>query len=454
MVGLKLSGSARKGGESHGGASLSRRIFLALAGVCVAACLLVSLASAYIYQRSVVEDASGGLGRECEAVSSTQNETASYGRSESSVLRGLDLGDVRATLVAKDGTVLYDSLVPASSLPNHRSRPEVAAALKGGSSSSERDSQTVGYVSIYQAQRLDSGNVLRLSEDRDGIMRVIANDLWFVIGTVAVVVGVSWIVSRSLAWRFVQPILAIDTASGNAVSPYEELDPLVRRLNEQQVELKTPIASISGASELLRDGFVRPEDVRDFASRIYGDAQRLSSLVSDILMLSKMDESERVGDQALFGEPQDVDLLSVAQDVVDRLQDRARKANVTLHIQGANVRVSGYPRLLDELVKNLCDNAIRYNRTGGSVHVFVLPVNGHPTLRVTDTGVGIAPEDQPKVFERFYRVDKSRSRASGGTGLGLAIVKHAAALHGATIDLSSELGRGTTITVTFPADGR
>ena len=467
MVGLKLSGSARKGGESHGGASLSRRIFLALAGVCVAACLLVSLASAYIYQRSVVEDASGGLGRECEAVSSTLNETASYGRSESSVLRGLDLGDVRATLVAKDGTVLYDSLVSASSLPNHRSRPEVAAALKGGRGSSERDSETVGYVSIYQA------------EDRDGIMRVIANDLWFVIGTVAVVVGVSWIVSRSLAWRFVQPILAIDTASGNAVSPYEELDPLVRRLNEQQVELKarmdrivdadvmrqeftanvthelkTPIASISGASELLRDGFVRPEDVRDFASRIYGDAQRLSSLVSDILMLSKMDESERVGDQALFGEPQDVDLLSVAQDVVDRLQDRARKANVTLHIQGANVRVSGYPRLLDELVKNLCDNAIRYNRTGGSVHVFVLPVNGHPTLRVTDTGVGIAPEDQPKVFERFYRVDKSRSRASGGTGLGLAIVKHAAALHGATIDLSSELGRGTTITVTFPADGR
>ena len=157
---------------------------------------------------------------------------------------------------------------------------------------------------------------------------------------------------------------------------------------------------------------------------------------------------------SLFGEPQDVDLLSVAQDVVDRLQDRACKANVTLRVQGANVRVSGYPRLLDELVKNLCDNAIRYNRTGGSVHVFVLPVNGHPTLRVTDTGVGIAPEDQPKVFERFYRVDKSRSRASGGTGLGLAIVKHAAALHGATIDLSSELGRGTTITVTFPSEDR
>ena len=196
MVEFKLVRTARKGGESHGGASLSRRIFLALAGVCVAACLLVSLASAYIYQRSVVEDASAGLGRECEAVSSTLNETASSGRSESVVLRGLDLGDVRATLVAKDGTVLYDSLVSAASLPNHRSRPEVAQALRGGRGSSERDSETVGYVSIYQAQRLDSGNVLRLSEDRDGIMRVIANDLWFVIGTVAVVVGVSWIVSR------------------------------------------------------------------------------------------------------------------------------------------------------------------------------------------------------------------------------------------------------------------
>jgi two-component system phosphate regulon sensor histidine kinase PhoR len=217
-------------------------------------------------------------------------------------------------------------------------------------------------------------------------------------------------------------------------------------------ELKTPIAAISGASELLRDGLVRPEDVREFASRIYGDAQRLSSLVSDILTLSKLDESERVGDQALFGEPSQVDLYTVAQDVADRLEEKAAKANVSLRVQGASVFVNGYPRLLDEMIRNLCDNAIRYNRTGGSVHVFVLPVNGHPTVRVSDTGVGISKQDQSKVFERFYRVDKSRSRETGGTGLGLAIVKHAAALHKATIDLESELGRGTAITVTFPAE--
>jgi two-component system phosphate regulon sensor histidine kinase PhoR len=297
------------------------------------------------------------------------------------------------------------------------------------------------------------------------------------VGIVALVVAVAWIVAQRFSDLLVRPILKIDTSSGNAESPYQELDPLVSHLNEQQAELqkrmndivdadamrqeftanvthelKTPIAAISGASELLRDGLVRPEDVREFASRIYGDAQRLSSLVSDILTLSKLDESERVGDQALFGEPSQVDLYTVAQDVADRLEEKAAKANVSLRVQGASVFVNGYPRLLDEMIRNLCDNAIRYNRTGGSVHVFVLPVNGHPTVRVSDTGVGISKQDQSKVFERFYRVDKSRSRETGGTGLGLAIVKHAAALHKATIDLESELGRGTAITVTFPAE--
>jgi signal transduction histidine kinase len=463
-------------GEKHR-ASLARRIFAAVAIVAVASCVLVSVASAFVYQRSIIEDAQTGLGHECALVSSMLNATGNGSAGEVAALKETEFGDVRVTLVAKSGKVLYDSQVEASTLPNHASRPEIAQALRHGTGESERDSTTVGYLSVYHAERLESGNVIRLSEDRDGILRVIGSALWPMIGIVALVVAVAWIVAQRFSDLLVRPILKIDTSSGNAESPYQELDPLVSHLNEQQAELqkrmndivdadamrqeftanvthelKTPIAAISGASELLRDGLVRPEDVREFASRIYGDAQRLSSLVSDILTLSKLDESERVGDQALFGEPSQVDLYTVAQDVADRLEEKAAKANVSLRVQGASVFVNGYPRLLDEMIRNLCDNAIRYNRTGGSVHVFVLPVNGHPTVRVSDTGVGISKQDQAKVFERFYRVDKSRSRETGGTGLGLAIVKHAAALHKATIDLESELGRGTAITVTFPAE--
>lgn len=455
-------------------ASLARRIFVAMAIVAVASCVLVSIAAAFVYQQSVIEDAQAGLARECALVSSAL-DVSKGGGDEVKALKAIEFGDVRVTLVSHSGKVLYDSEVAASTLPNHASRPEIAEALRHGTGESERDSSTVGYLSVYHAELLDSGDVVRLSEDRAGILRVIGGAFWPMVGIVLLVVAVAWLASRRFARLLVRPILGIDTSSGDADSPYQELDPLVDHLNAQQAELqkrmddivdadvmrqeftanvthelKTPIAAISGASELLRDGLVRPEDVRGFASRIYDDAQRLSSLVSDILTLSKLDESERVGDKALFGEPQEVDLYAVAQDVADRLEERAAKANVTIRVQGASVFVTGYPRLLDEMIRNLCDNAIRYNRTGGSVHVFVLPVDGHPTLRVSDTGVGISDQDRAKVFERFYRVDKSRSRDTGGTGLGLAIVKHAAALHKATIDLQSELGRGTTITVTFP----
>lgn len=453
-------------------ASLARRIFIALAGVSVAACILASVVSAYIYQSSVIEDARAGLARECAAIASTLD--AADG--ELSVLEGVDFGDVRVTLVDADGTVLFDSMADAADMPNHADRPEIAQALEEGTGSSMRDSETVGYVSLYQAQRLASGHVLRLAEDRAGVMRVIANDMWLMTAAALLVVAISWFAAQRLSARLVRPILGIDVASGDAASPYVELDPLVERLNAQHDELvermdkivdadvmrqeftanvthelKTPIASISGAAELIRDGVVRSEDVRGFAGRIYDDAQRLSNLVSDILTLSKLDESERVGDQELFGRPEPVDLLAVAQDVAKRLDDRATQAQVRVSVEGESVAITGYPRLIDEMIRNLLDNAIRYNRAGGWVRLAVGLRDGHPRVGVSDSGTGIAAEHQEKVFERFYRVDKSRSRASGGTGLGLAIVKHAAALHGATVALSSTVGEGTSVTVTFPA---
>lgn len=452
--------------------SLSHRMFKALVAACAGVALVVTVAASLIYQSAFLADEHDQLAGECRMLSSLFNLTDD----DAALLARLDLGDVRVTLIDPDGTVTYDSLADASELPSHADRPEVVSAFENGTGSSERGSDTVGYMSIYEAERLDSGQVVRLSVDRAGVMAFLFQDLVLLVLFAVVLVGASWLVTRWLSRRFVQPILEIDPSSGDGVAPYVELDPLVNRLNEQHAELvqrmsqiqdaadmrreftanvthelKTPIASISGAAELIRDGIAKPKDVPGFAGRIYDDARRLSSLVSDILTLSKLDETERAGSRELFEPSESVNLLAVARDVADRLASKARKAKVDVSVEGVSMNVRGNPRLLDELVSNLCDNAIRYNRPGGKVFVWVLPSSdGGTCLRVSDTGIGIPEASQDKVFERFYRVDKGRSRDMGGTGLGLAIVKHAAAYHGATVALESKVDKGTTITVTFP----
>ena len=195
----------------------------------------------------------------------------------------------------------------------------------------------------------------------------------------------------------------------------------------------------------MQSGMVKPEDIQSFAGDIYQEAQRLIALVEDIIRLSRLDE----GAESLEREP--VNLLSIAQDVARRLDSAAQKAGVTLKVMGLSVEVRGIPSVLDEMVYNLCDNAIKYNHPGGTVNVTVAPADdGSAEVTVEDTGIGIPVEDQSRVFERFYRVDRSRSKATGGTGLGLAIVKHIALLHEARIDLQSQVGTGTTIRVTFP----
>lgn len=452
--------------------SLSHRMFVALVVACALVAVAVTAAASLIYQSAFLSDEHEQLASECRTIASLLD----LAEDDATVLGELDMGDIRVTLVSPDGTVTYDSGADAVELPNHADRPEVAAALAGGTGSSERSSDTVGYMSLYEAVRLESGEVVRLSVDRAGVVAFLFQDLAMLCGLAVLLVGASWVVSRRLSRRFVRPILEIDPASGDGVAPYEELDPLVSRLNEQHKELvqrmnaiqdaadmrrdftanvthelKTPIASIQGAAELIRDGIARPEDVQGFAGRIYKDAHRLSVLVSDILTLSRLDESERSGDREVFGAAERVDLLSVSSDAVERLRGRAqRKYEVTISLSGVSTPIMGNARLLDELVSNLVENAIRYNHPGGRVFVWVLPQGGRPCLRVSDTGIGIPPEAQDKVFERFYRVDKGRSRDMGGTGLGLAIVKHAATYHGADIRLESKVDEGTTITVTFP----
>ena len=210
-------------------------------------------------------------------------------------------------------------------------------------------------------------------------------------------------------------------------------------------ELKTPLTSISGIAEIIRNGIVKPEDISHFAGKIYDESQRLITLIGDIIKLSRLDENQ------VPMERETVDMLEMARNVVQQLSSVARKSGVTLVANGTHGQVQGVRQVLGEMVYNLCENAVKYNRAGGRVWVDVQQVADHVVLRVKDTGIGIPAAEQGRIFERFYRVDKSHSKAVGGTGLGLSIVKHGAALHHATISVSSEPEQGTEITLTFPA---
>ena len=211
-------------------------------------------------------------------------------------------------------------------------------------------------------------------------------------------------------------------------------------------ELKTPLTSISGIAEIMKDGLVKQEDVRGFAADIYQESQRLIRLVEDILHLSRLDE----GGGGL--ERQEIDLLNLARTVEDRLQSTAKQHQVELELTGDHAAIQGLPSVVEEMVYNLCDNAIKYNRPGGKASVQVEDGADAVTVTVSDTGIGIPPEDRERVFERFYRVDKSHSKAIGGTGLGLSIVKHGAALHDARVELDSAPGKGTTVRLRFPKE--
>ena len=208
-------------------------------------------------------------------------------------------------------------------------------------------------------------------------------------------------------------------------------------------ELKTPLTSISGTAEIIKNGFVKPEDIPHFAGNIYDEAQRLITLIGDIMRLSQLDEDSVPLEKA------PVDLYDLAGSVLSRLKTAAEKRGITFTLSGGPVSVNGVSQVLDEMIFNLCDNAIKYNRENGHVRVSVSGENGHAVVRVADDGIGIPAADRERVFERFYRVDKSHSKEIGGTGLGLSIVKHGAAFHNARVALESELGKGTTVTIAF-----
>ena len=493
-------------------------------------------------------------------------------------LESLEDTSSRITWVAADGRVLFDSDASADEMDNHADRSEIAEALETGSGESERHSATMTEKTLYMARRLSDGSVLRVSSAFYTILTVALGSMQAFFAILLAAIAVSVLLARRLSRRIITPLNTLDLQHPLDNDAYEELSPLLKRIDQQnrrieaQVaelkrrqdefsavtrsmneglvllnaenhvlslnpaamrlfnadedcvgrdfvtvsrdvpvtnavrdalstgrgaaqlergeriyqiecsriesdgailgvalvafdtteraqaeqmkreftanvshELKTPLQSIMGSAELLENGLVKSEDQPRFIERIRSEAARLMALIEDIIRLSELDEGAAPPMET-------VDLLSVAKDAADTLQESANKKNVTLALEGESVRVQGVPRLIYEIAYNLCDNAIRYNRAGGHVRVRVQPENGYALLEVADDGIGIPEEHQRRVFERFYRVDKSHSRASGGTGLGLSIVKHAAALHHAEIELKSEVGKGTTIAVRFPME--
>ena len=450
--------------------SMARLLRSALILVGILSVLLSAFGAAFLFHRAFAEQVDRDLARMAAAVAAGYEESGG----EPEALTRYDSADLRLTLIAPDGSVLFDSLTAQpDSLPNHADRPEVIAALQNGSGASVRRSATLGMETHYYALRLSDGTVLRLADETSDVWSSYNRVLPVLLVICLLIIVLAAVLAAAIARQMVRPIdrMAEHLDTIEADVPYEELIPLAhtvqsdRKLREDNEtirreftanvshELKTPLTSISGYAELIENGMARPEDIPAFGQRIHKEAKRMIALVSDILQLSELDGMSKQAETSETVEFVPVDLAALTKEVAGSMTMNARRAYITLQYSAAPAMVRGSRDLLSELLTNLCDNSIRYNRPGGHVELSCgVGPDGCAFLCVEDNGIGIPQDAQDRVFERFYRVDKSRSKATGGTGLGLAIVKHIAVLHGAKIDLKSTVGTGTSVRVTFPKE--
>ena len=389
-------------------------------------------------------------------------ETQSYDQ----ILQGEydpDVDDLRITMIKKDGKVFYDSFADAKKMENHANRQEVRQALKHGNGKAIRTSDTLDKNTFYYAVRLDDGNILRVAKESRSIWSVFIKVMPAILILILVILAISKMLSDVLTKSLLLPIEQMSENLDHLedITTYKELMPFINTIQEQHKnilmnakmrqeftanvshELKTPLTAISGYSELIQNGMTNEEETIRFAGEIHKSAKRLLTLINDTIRLSQLDTSE----QKVIYEA--IDLYKIAEDCVNMLKFSAENHGITISIHGTNAYLEGNKEMLEEVVYNLCDNAIRYNNEGGKVDVTVKPVKGKIYLCVEDNGIGISKEHHERIFERFYRVDKSRSKSTGGTGLGLAIVKHIIQQHGAHMELTSEKGKGTKIEIEF-----
>ena len=373
-----------------------------------------------------------------------------------------DITELRVTWVDTDGTVLYDNDASTTELGNHSDRPEIQEAFENGVGESVRRSNTMNKNTFYYAVLLDNKTVLRVSTEAGSIWSVFLAVSPMIMLIVIIIVVVCIALSHMLTRQLIAPIekMAQNMEDASMEPPYKELVPFASMIRKQHTdilsaakarqdfsanvshELKTPLTAISGYAELIEAGMVDEEKQKHFIQEIRKNSQRLLSLINDIIRLSELD---RTDSQSAF---EKFDLNEIVSECMEALDVNAKNRQVTLEYTGEKCNICGSKEMMRELTDNLVQNAIRYNKPNGSVWV---EVHGgdEPRLVVKDNGIGIPADEQQRIFERFYRVDKSRSKATGGTGLGLAIVKHIVEIHDAKLSLESELGQGTAITVYF-----
>ena len=413
--------------------------------------ILITTVSYYHFFRSEIRE---NLKHECQLVAESYRDTYSPGD-----LSRFSGDELRITLIDSGGKVLFESDADAEKMTNHLDRPEIISALEEGSGTDTRLSDTIGIEDYYYALRLDDGNILRVSIQADSIFALFERSLVLILVIILGIVVVSMLVSVKLTNNLIAPFRRIPELIRTNSPPeesgiYPEIIPLVEEIrsarNSQSEmrqeftanvshELKTPLTSISGYAELIESGMAQGADSVEFAGKIKKESDRMLVLIGDILRLSELDSTGGIPLD------EDVDLKAVAEDCKERLSQQAESRGIRITVRGESASVKGSMTELCELVYNLVDNAIKYNRENGNIEI----ETADKMLTVTDTGIGIPQESIPRIFERFYRIDKSRSRAKGGTGLGLSIVKHIAEHHGAKIDVKSTVGVGTSISVRF-----
>ncbi len=387
-------------------------------------------------------------------------------------LSNLDAEDYRITWIDSDGTVLFDNRADVEKMQNHMERKEVKEAFSEGFGEDTRHSNTLANQQFYAAKLLADGSVLRLSVTQMSVWTLLLGFAYPICIVIVIALVLSLFLAFRLTKKIVMPINEIDIDDPEKYygkESYKEVEPLLRhiaaqnlqlKLDHEQIqkmalmrqeftanvshELKTPLHAISGYSELIEKGLVKEEDVKPFAGKIREESSRMTTLVEDIIELTRLDsgETEQTWEEC--------DLLRISENAIDSLEAVASEKGVHLEIKGSESPMKAVPQLLYSIVYNLCDNAIKYNHAGGEVKVAVVPDEKKTMISVKDTGIGIPEESLDRVFERFYRVDKSHSKEVGGTGLGLSITKHAVLIHHGRIDVHSKVGEGSEFIVTLP----
>ena len=426
--------------------------------VCVITLITIvsSISFSSIYEKNEIIE----LQNECSLV------IKGYELDDISYLESIEDSSLRVTLIDLEGNVIFDNQLDESEMENHASREEFKEAKENGYGISKRYSSSLLKTFYYVAYKLDN-NIIRVSKVADSTLYILFINLWPLYIVAIVLIICSILLGFLLSKKIVDPINNINLEHPLENNKYKEIEPLLIRIEAQKNELmkeneevlnaskvrqeftsnvshelKTPLHVISGYAELIKEGIVKDSDVKEFGEKIYSEASRMSKLVEDIMKISKLESDKDI-------EKTQLKLKNIVVAIVDSLMIEADKKNIKFKLSLNDCSISGNYDSIYSLIFNLVDNAIKYNKTNGKITIKLQEVSNNVILSVKDTGIGIPKEDLDRIFERFYRVDKSRSKDSGGTGLGLAIVKHSLIVNNATIKVESELKKGSTFTVTF-----